>query len=169
MAAAACDEGRGFFRRARGGGTMPRVVQHVHIPRPPGEVFAFLTDFARLKDVLPGMVEARVLTDGPMRKGSRIAETREAQGRLRKSELVITVHEPPRRLWMDVLARGRKAGESGYLLEPTGEGGTRMAHTIEFRLPGLTKLLAPLIKPSVRKAMALDLQAVADHLARQDA
>lgn len=138
---------------------MPRLVREVEVAAPPARVFAILTDFSRVAQVLPGIQESVVLTPGPVGVGSRIRERREVKGRVRESEFVVKAHEPARRFWMDVFSGGRKAGEGGFDLIPLGEG-TRLRYTLDFTLPGLLKLMTPLAKPVVAKEMEGDLAAL---------
>lgn len=138
---------------------MPRIVHATRVERPPAHVFAVLTDFSRVSKVLPGVVESRVLTPGPIGVGSRIVEKREVKGKLRESEFLVVAHDPPRLFWMEVHAHGKKQGEGGFELAPDG-GGTRLAYTLDFSLPGLTKLLTPFVKGFVGREMAGDLDAI---------
>jgi carbon monoxide dehydrogenase subunit G len=136
-----------------------RLSQEVHVAASPEKVFALLTDFGAAAKVLPGVVESVVLTPGPVASGTRVREKRDVRGRVRESEMVVTSHEPARRFWMDIYTGPKKAGEGGFDLAPAEEG-TRLRYTVDVRLPGLMVLLAPLVKPAVRKEMAGDLAAI---------
>ncbi len=49
---------------------MARYNASVHSPRPPGEVFAYLSDFSTTAEWDPGVVEAERLGDMPVGEGS---------------------------------------------------------------------------------------------------
>lgn len=149
----------GFKTKEPAPGSMPRLVREAQVAAPPSKVFDLVTDFERVGKLLPGVQESVVLTPGPVRMGSRIREKREVKGRVRETEFVVTAHEPARRFWMDVYTGGKKAGEGGFDLVPAGEG-TRLRYTLDFDLPGLMKLMTPLVKPIVAQEMEGDLAAI---------
>lgn len=138
---------------------MPRVVREATIARPPADVFALLSDPARLQAILPGVKERKVLTPGPLGVGSRILERRDVQGRLLESEFTVTEHVPHRKSWGKVRQDGKDAGEGGWELSPEGPG-TKVTWTVDLRLPGLLKLMTPVVKPMLAKQVEGDLGAV---------
>jgi len=69
----------------------------VEIARPPGEVFAFVTDPTKLS-AWQDAEEVQKLTEGPVRAGTRFREVHKAMGR-RRVELTEVVEYDPGRLF----------------------------------------------------------------------
>lgn len=114
------------------------------IGRPPEQVWAFLTDWSRASEWMPGVESLRVANDGPSRAGAQLVFT--SRGAERGS--TITLWEPPKRLTL----RSKQGGVTAdyvYTLEPEGSG-TRLTLQAECRMSGFWILLGPVI----RRAMA---------------
>jgi ribosome-associated toxin RatA of RatAB toxin-antitoxin module len=127
------------------------IVHSVEISRPPGDVFAFVTDVPRFTDWQEGLVSARRDGDGPMTVGSRAAMTRRIGGRERTVTTQVTEHNPPR----DYAFRGidgpiRPSGKG--TVEPVGDGTrSRVTFELDFEGHGLGKLLLPIVRRRARR------------------
>ena len=60
---------------------MSRIVQDVTVNRPPQDVWAYITDFARGPDWIPGQLEKQALTPAPYGPGTRIRAVQKVPGR----------------------------------------------------------------------------------------
>ena len=106
------------------------------IARPPGEVFAYLTDVSNLPKWQSSAAEAEL--QGPMREGARIRERRTFMGRDVNTELEVTAYEPPSRF--DVSSRGGSVSyRIQHTLEPSGAG-TRLHAAVEVQVGGMMRL-----------------------------
>lgn len=74
---------------------MAGFTRTVVINRPPEEVFAFATDLANVSRWMPAIVKTEILTEGPLRAGSRFRETRRMGKREASATIEVTIHEGP--------------------------------------------------------------------------
>lgn len=139
------------------------VQVHALIPRSAAEVFAFVTDVS--KDVLwtSGLLDARLVTDGPYATGARVARTSKFLGRRMVYTLEITEVVPDARVEM-ITTAGPFPMQISYRLEPEG-GGTRLFIRAAGDPGGFYALAGPLLASAVRRQIQLDLDTLADLLA----
>jgi uncharacterized protein YndB with AHSA1/START domain len=143
---------------------MTRVERDGLVHAPPALVYAQLTDFASAKTWLSGVSESSVVTPGPVKEGTRFTQRRVTMGRPSDVEGTVTKAEPGRLLVLDIKRDGRPAGVATWTLTPEGAG-TRVACAIDFRLPGLMALMTPVVKGTIAKQTAGDIQALDQKLA----
>jgi uncharacterized protein YndB with AHSA1/START domain len=105
----------------------------VRIGRPPGDVFAFLTDPAKLP-AWQDVDEVRQLTEGPVRAGTRFREVHRVMGRPRVELTEVVACEPPRRFHIRVVEGPPVDGR--WELSPAPGGGTIVTLTPLAHLPG---------------------------------
>ena len=121
-------------------------VEHTfEIERPPAEVFAYLTDVARLPEWQSSAESAEL--EGELRAGARIKEVRTFMGRRASSTLEVTEYDPPRRFSLHVVE-----GPIEYAVEHALEavdGRTR----ITFVGRGETRRVPRLMHGAVRRAV----------------
>jgi uncharacterized protein YndB with AHSA1/START domain len=110
----------------------------VEIARSPDEVFAYVTDPAKLAS-WQDAEHVEQLTPGPVGPGTRFREVHVAMGRRREELTEVVVHEPGRRFDIRVVEGMPVDGRWDF--EPV-ERGTRLTFTPEVRLP---RPLAPLV------------------------
>jgi uncharacterized protein YndB with AHSA1/START domain len=110
----------------------------VEIARPPEEVFAYVTDPAKLS-TWQDAEEVEQLTPAPVGPGTRFREVHAAMGRRREELTEVVVYEPGRRFDIRVVEGIPVDGRWDF--EPV-EAGTRLTFTPAVRLPGP---LAPLV------------------------
>ena len=121
---------------------------------------------------ISGIVSVELLTDGPMREGTRWKETRKMMGKEATETMWITRFDPPR----CYVAEAESCGThyvSTLSFEQAG-GGTRVTMSFEGRpVTLLAKLLsAPMgwmMKGAVRKMIAQDLADLGAHLEQTNA
>jgi len=118
-----------------------RVGHSVDIARSPGDVFAYLTDPARL-GTWQDATEVQQLTPGPVGPGTRFREVHEALGRRRVEITEVVVFEPGRRFDIRVVEGPPVGGRWDF--EPAN-GGTRLTLTPAVRLPPALRALEPVV------------------------
>jgi uncharacterized protein YndB with AHSA1/START domain len=123
------------------------------IAAPPQRVFAVASDLRGSAGRIRGIVKMEVLTDGPIRVGTRFRETRKMFGREATEEMEVVEMEPPR-----VLAFGCQSNGFRYRMQmsfaPKGAG-TEMQ--MRFQAEGLTffgRVMGVVIKPFAKKMMS---------------
>jgi uncharacterized protein YndB with AHSA1/START domain len=109
----------------------------VGIARPPEEVFAFVTDPAKLS-AWQDAEEVEQLTDGPVRAGTRFREVHKVMGR-RRVELTEVVECDPCRLFCIRVVEGPPV-DGRWEFTQTPGGGTRLTLTPFAHLPGRARI-----------------------------
>jgi uncharacterized protein YndB with AHSA1/START domain len=128
------------------------VITHsIEINRRPEEVFAYLDEHERHREWQDEIVSASVETEGPVRAGTRVRETRKAGGREQDTGYEITEHDPPRRSsFRGVAGPVRPVGT--VTVEPIGDGSSSRV-SIDFNLVGhgIGVLFAPLARMQAKR------------------
>jgi uncharacterized protein YndB with AHSA1/START domain len=109
----------------------------VQIARPPEEVFAFVTDPAKLS-AWQDAEEVQQLTDGPVRAGTRFREVHKVMGR-RRVELTEVVECDPGRVFHIRVVEGPPV-DGRWEFAPTPGGDTRVTLTPLAHLSGRARL-----------------------------
>ena len=151
--------------------TTIEAIVEVEIERPPSEVWAFMTDTARLPEWFAEFTAARDEPDGPIGVGAVVHYTLKQGNR---SGTVETVEwDPPRRFAWDgppVRAAGGGLRPRGsHELTEAGEGRTRVKSHYRPELSGLQVLLRPYLRRWLlreRRASAQALKALVEAAAR---
>ena len=99
------------------------------IAAPPDTVFAVMTDIARWAEIMRGVEKVELLTEGPMRAGTRCRETRTIFGRSATEEMTVAEIDPPRRLVFTAGNHGTRYLAT-HTIEPT-PGGSRLILTFK--------------------------------------
>ncbi len=117
---------------------MARFDLSLDIARPPEDVFAYLTDVARLPEWQSTARSAEA--DGPLRKGSQIREQRQFLGREVTAKLEVTSLEPSSRF--AVTSRvGPVSFAIDHRLEPSASG-TRLEVEVDVRMGAMMRIAA---------------------------
>jgi uncharacterized protein YndB with AHSA1/START domain len=126
---------------------MKPIVTSVEIGHPIDDVFAYLTDLNNALEWSTELVEVRY--DGDVRKGATGTDVR-TMGRKRvEMPWTVTSFDPPREV---VFEYGPPfPATAAFTLEATPTGGTRLTCRSDIRLPGLYRLLGPIISREARK------------------
>jgi uncharacterized protein YndB with AHSA1/START domain len=117
------------------------VRQSVEIARSPGEVFAYVTDPAKLS-TWQDAEEVSQLTPGPVGAGTRFREVHKVLGIRRVEITEVVVFEPGRRFDIRVVEGPPVDGRWDF--ESAGAG-TRLTLTPTARLPGPLRVAEPLV------------------------
>lgn len=126
------------------------ITSSIEIARPQADVFAYLDQLDRHSDWQEDLVSSKLQTEGPVRVGTRVTDTRKVPGGPREMTYEITEHDPPRKSSFRGLD-GPVRGDGSVIVEAIGEGRSRV--TVELNLVGhgIGLLLAPLARMSARK------------------
>ncbi|MGG0718996.1 SRPBCC family protein [Robertmurraya massiliosenegalensis] len=63
------------------------------IRKPVEEVFKYLLTLENIPEIMPNVVKLEKLTEGPIKKGTKLLETRNVRGRETKAEIEMTEYE----------------------------------------------------------------------------
>ena len=128
-----------------------RIEQDFTVRRPPGEVFAYMTDPANLKAWQPTTLAVEPLTDGPPRQGYRLKERTKVGLRTWDQVVEFTEFEPGRAFTTHIVD-GAVPVDGRWTLADDGAGGTR-AHFVAWGdLNGALRLLAPVMKRGIARS-----------------
>ena len=136
------------------------VEIETRIARPPGKVFAALTDVERYPEwlIASGIVRVERLDTGPLTAGSRLRISQTVAGRSTVLNGTVTVLGPGAGFGL----RGRdKEGvsiEIDAVLAPD-DLATRLRWSLRIGLPFRFRMFESMVAPQARKAAALDLEA----------
>ena len=125
-----------------------RLRKTVTVDKPVDKVFAYLSDFATTTEWDPGTVQTiRIAGDGAV--GTQYRNTTRFAGR--ETQLTYVVHElvPNQRIAL----RGENTTVIAHdtMTFRTSGSGTEVTYTADFTFKGLTRYLAPLLKPAVNR------------------
>ncbi len=120
------------------------VESTVDIDRPSTEVFGFVADQTNAPSWQHGLHEVRRLTDGPIGVGTQHVFVRRFAGRRIESRNTYTSFEPDRFVQFEI-PDGWLTGQASYLVEPHGEGRSRLTSRMEFQVAGPAALASPLL------------------------
>lgn len=126
-----------------------RISGETHIARPPGVVFDLVADERNRYD--PRILDAALLTDGPIGAGTRFRSVTGTARRPVEMSVEITEYDRPRRLASTTRTTGMVI-DTTLVFEPTGSG-TRMRWSTHLRPRGAFRLLAPVLGPIGRRQM----------------
>ncbi|HET7443644.1 MAG TPA: SRPBCC family protein [Solirubrobacterales bacterium] len=120
------------------------------IERPVAEVFAYVTDPAKLVSWQTNTVSAEIEGEGPLGLGTRLREVHRGPGGKELPSLVeVTEYEPERRFSLDVI-EGALPVDARIGFEPTAAG-TRVAFNVQAKPRGPMRFLAPLLKIALKR------------------
>jgi uncharacterized protein YndB with AHSA1/START domain len=121
-----------------------RLETTIIINRPAEDVFAFLNIPENHPKFVPGMIEFKKTSPGPLgRVGATIRGVRQFLGQRMVLPYEITEYEPGNRLGMKGMM-GPITFEDGYVLDSMGNS-TRVRFWLELTLTGLMKIAKPFV------------------------
>ena len=121
-------------------------------PRPPDEMFAYLSDFSSTQEWDPGVIEAERFGDAPVREGTEFRLLASFLGRKIPLTYRIVEYDPP----SAVTFRGESStvvSLDRITFEPS-EMGTLITYDADLALKGLFKLASPLLGVAFRRVGA---------------
>jgi uncharacterized protein YndB with AHSA1/START domain len=128
---------------------MPRFEMSEFIPRPPQEVFDFISASENAPKVVPSVTSMVKLTEGPVGIGTRYRETRLMKGEEHQTELEIVEYEPVQKYAMKNETHGIET-VYWYTFHPE-ENGTRVDLVCEVKGSGAKKLIVPVVVSVLKK------------------
>jgi uncharacterized protein YndB with AHSA1/START domain len=130
-------------------------VEHtLEIARPLDEVFAYLTDVARIPEWQASAEEASL--EGELAEGAKIREVRSMLGRRAASTLEITEYEPPKRFSLRTV-EGPIAYAVEHALEAV-DGGTRVRFTGRGETKRVPRLMLGTVRRTIERQFVKDLE-----------
>lgn len=113
------------------------------------ELFGFATDPALAPEVLAGVVRLEVLSEGPLRPGSRLRETRVVDGEEATADLLVIEHAPPHRHAVQAQVQGIVVT---YRYTFVDEGSAvRLTWSCDVVATGLKRMLAPVVAAVMKR------------------
>jgi uncharacterized protein YndB with AHSA1/START domain len=145
---------------------MAAIIESIDISRPPGDVFAYATDFSHFAEWQRGVVSARPQRDAPLGIGSRALVTRQVGPRKLARTEEITELNPPRS-WAVRGGGGPLIATAEGTIEPLADGErSRVTIALDFEAHGLGRLLLPLVRRQARKQLPRNEQQLKEMLER---
>ena len=145
-----------------------RYRREIEVAGDPADVFAYLADFEHTAEWDPGIVEARRLSEGPTRVGSRFEVIALFRGSRQRFEYVVTALEDGRRVALR--GEGDRAVSDDEITVTAGlDGGARVAYEADLRLKGVYRIAEPLLGSTFRRMGDDALDGLRAQLARDSA
>ena len=142
---------------------MARYIDAIDLPIGIEEAFDYLADFSRTAEWDPGVCEAKRITRGVVRLGSRFRVSVSFPGQRIPLEYRITEFECPSRL---VLCGGdsslRSIDEITFVSRP---GGTRVTYEARLELTGIRRLADPILDLLFQRIGRLAVRGLRERLA----
>jgi len=148
---------------------MASITTSRFVNAPPAAVFAAASDLRNAPARIPSILALDVLTEGPVRQGTRFRETRRMFGREATEEMEMLSFDPPRSYSVGCESCGCRY-RSDFTFTPK-HGGTELAMSFEatpLTLPA--KIMGVLMKPMMKKMIAecaKDLDHLADSIEKR--
>ncbi|MER7681239.1 SRPBCC family protein [Streptomyces sp. NPDC096934] len=147
---------------------MKAVTVSIDVPQTPEQVYGFLDVIAHHERFTDHYL-TNWRYSGPDRGVGSGATVTAALGGT-KADVTIEVVEadPPRSIVeRNVSAAGRRLAQGTYTIEPLGTGGSRVSFTYGWtRIPLAERLLAPVVRATIRRANRTVMRRMATELAR---
>ena len=144
---------------------MITVELQIEIKAPPEVVFDLLADHTKHPLWDPHMIEAKLFTEGPIKKGSKGITVGELKGRRRiENEIVYDEYDRPKFVSGGTTS-GSVIGKMTNEFIPT-EKGTKVNFRLEVKIKGLMRLLEPFIKRTLIKKEKTRLEALNDYITK---
>jgi uncharacterized membrane protein len=134
---------------------MKKVEVRVWIDRPVGDVYAVVADLDRWPEWRTDVVGGELLSDGPMRVGSRARGTAKVLGRPFSIDVEVTVLEPGKALGYRPI-KGPLRTNNLYTFESQA-GGTQVILTDDLGLNGIFRVFLPVMPAFVRSVYRKNL------------
>lgn len=141
---------------------MIRAETSVVINCPVENVEAFFNDLDRQSQWISGLIEMRILTEGPIQTGSQIKDVRQMFGQHLESTIEVTEYVPNHKRSFKSI-EGPMSGVATTTLEAV-EGGTRVHYTIEGEMKGAFKFADPILNRMIQRQVETDFSNLKDLL-----
>ncbi len=136
----------------------------MEIQAPPETVFDLLADHTKIPLWDPHMIDAKLYTEGPIKKGTTGIIIAEFRGRRVESDIYYDAYDRPK--WVSGGATsGMVKGKQTCEFIPT-EKGTKINWRLEAEFRGFMRLLEPFMKSTVIKQRKETLEALKDYITK---
>jgi uncharacterized protein YndB with AHSA1/START domain len=132
------------------------VVSSIDIERPPGEVFAYVSDLERHREWQQSVLRTTVETPGPTAAGTRAVETRTVGGREHEIPYEVAEHEPPHRLVIRATAGSIRPHVVVSVDGLDDDRRSRVTISLELEGRGLGRLLEPVARQQAQAQLPID-------------
>ena len=129
---------------------MAKIMASTTIERPTDEVWKFLLDESNMPKWIPGLLEEKVTSAGPIGMGTTLQVKNKAWPH--QFEFRITEFEPGRKSTMEVTSPHMVRGSIETFALENADGKTKLNLTFDLKLNGVYSLLGPFVVRSNRKA-----------------
>ena len=141
---------------------MITVEIQMEIEAPPETVFDLLADHTKHPLWDPTMIEAKLYTEGPIKKGSTGMIVGEWRGKRLESDIYYDAYDRPK--WVSGgTTSGIVNGKMSCEFTPT-EKGTKINWRLEAEFRGFMQLLEPLMKSTAIEQRKATLEALNDYI-----
>ena len=138
------------------------VTEVIEVPRSPAESFAYVADFTTVEEWDPGIRSSRKVS-GEGGIGTVYDVQADFRGKTIPFTYTVTAFERDRRIVLDGV--GAKATSLDTIaFEPTGDGGTRITYTADFKLKGVLRVAEPFLGRTFTNLARLALEGLAARL-----
>ena len=145
---------------------MPPIVSTIEIARPPGQVFAYVTDPLRFPEWQHDVVSVRIEGGGPPTLGARFTTTRRVGGVERTMTQEITELQAPRR-WVVRGVDGPIRPSATVTVEPLDGGArSRVTFALDFEGHGIGRPLLPAVRRQTTRQAPRSYQNLKQRLER---
>src|SRR5919201_1856805 len=134
---------------------MIRIEHEIAVDRAPADVFAYVTDPAKLTEWQATAHGARMESE-TMGTGTRMVEERTFLGRRMETQMEVTAYEPNSRFDLQALS-GPIRFRAEHRLEPTN-GGTRIHFVLEGEPGGFFRFAEPIVERQARRQVESDFE-----------
>lgn len=142
---------------------MPTVTATQTIQAPPAKVFAAIVDLESFPTWNPSVKQAKALTPGPAKEGSRFEFTVQGFGMMPQELQRFQANKSVR-----IAPQGKAFGGGHlFLLTPEGKGATRIDHELVMEPKGAMRLVGWMMKPMMRKNLRTTMDALKRHLEKE--
>ncbi len=122
----------------------------IEVPGTATDAFAYVSDFSRVSEWDPGVVESRALgPDARIEVGSRFEVVALFRGNRQRFEYVVTEFEDGRRI--SLLGDGEKARSRDEISVAEVDGKTQITYEADIRLKGVRRALEPFLGRMFRR------------------
>jgi uncharacterized membrane protein len=138
------------------------MIKHsnsIEIKAPVGEVFAFISNLENIPKWQSEVVNSRVLSSGPLQKGTRFEEVVTVMGKKMPTLCEVTDYQPTKIFGFKSDSANMISYIGQFQFEPNGTG-TKLTVDAAFSLKGFWRIMEPLFGMEVRKGIGDELKNV---------
>ena len=128
---------------------MAKIEASTTVDRPIEKVWNFMIDASNLPKWVPGNLEGRITSEGPIGMGATLQMKNSGWPKL--VEFRVTEYEPGRKTTMEVTTPQMIKGSVETFTLENAEGKTKVNMTMDLKLNGLSSLVGPFVARTMKK------------------